>query len=138
MRSSRLPSRSAKRAAADAAAGVVRTSTLNRGTGLRQAGRLNRSGQLSRTSVTVSRPVDTGPDAATVAVVVDRDQGCCVRCGRYVVHGVRGRAWSVQHRRARQCRDRRPDTNTPPNLIVLCGSATTGCHGWVESRRAAA
>jgi hypothetical protein len=28
---------------------------------------------------------------------------------------------------------RRPDL--PSNLIALCGSGTTGCHGWVESRR---
>lgn len=31
---------------------------------------------------------------------------------------------------------RRPDTNQPPNLIFLCGSATSpgGCHLRVESR----
>ncbi len=29
----------------------------------------------------------------------------------------------------------RPDTNEPQALILLCGSATTGCHGHVESRR---
>jgi len=23
----------------------------------------------------------------------------------------------------------------PANLIALCGSGTTGCHGWVESNR---
>jgi hypothetical protein len=28
-----------------------------------------------------------------------------------------------------------PDTNLPANLITLCGSATTGCHGRVESDR---
>jgi len=33
---------------------------------------------------------------------------------------------------------RRPDTDQPQNLIVLCGSATTGCHGQVESHRAEA
>lgn len=25
--------------------------------------------------------------------------------------------------------------NEPPNLLLLCGSGTTGCHGWVESHR---
>lgn len=25
--------------------------------------------------------------------------------------------------------------NSPANLIALCGSGTTGCHGWVESHR---
>lgn len=30
---------------------------------------------------------------------------------------------------------RRPDANSPQNLLALCGSGTTGCHGWVESHR---
>jgi hypothetical protein len=25
-----------------------------------------------------------------------------------------------------------PRLNLPANLITLCGSGTTGCHGWVE------
>ena len=29
-----------------------------------------------------------------------------------------------------------PSTNGAANLIVLCGSGTTGCHGWVEKHRA--
>lgn len=28
--------------------------------------------------------------------------------------------------------------SSPANLVVLCGSGTTGCHGWVESHRAEA
>lgn len=28
---------------------------------------------------------------------------------------------------------RRGDVNSPANLVLLCGSATTGCHGWVEA-----
>lgn len=80
------------------------------------------------------RPRDTGPDAATVALVWSRDGGRCVRCGG-VLTGTRGFDWSVQHRRARQGTDRRPDTNQPTNLILLCGSATTLCHGHVESYR---
>lgn len=34
--------------------------------------------------------------------------------------------------------DPRPDTDLPANLVALCGSGTTGCHGWVESHRDAA
>jgi hypothetical protein len=26
--------------------------------------------------------------------------------------------------------------NDPRNLVRLCGTGTTGCHGWVESHRA--
>lgn len=31
-----------------------------------------------------------------------------------------------------------PAANLPSNLIVLCGSATTGCHGWATGRPAEA
>ena len=27
------------------------------------------------------------------------------------------------------------DPNKPSNLILLCGSGTSGCHGWVEHYR---
>lgn len=30
---------------------------------------------------------------------------------------------------------KRADANRPANLLVLCGSGVTGCHGWVESHR---
>ncbi|MFI7073621.1 hypothetical protein [Micromonospora sediminicola] len=79
---------------------------------------------------------DTGSTAATVALVIERDRGCCARCGRHVAGGVRGRDFSIQHRRARGAGGtRRADTNGPQSLIVLCGSATTGCHDYVERHR---
>lgn len=28
-----------------------------------------------------------------------------------------------------------PASNSPANILLLCGSGTTGCHGWVESHR---
>lgn len=31
-----------------------------------------------------------------------------------------------------------PELNTPANLVVICGSGTTGCHGRVESQRSEA
>ncbi|MFI2663214.1 hypothetical protein [Micromonospora carbonacea] len=81
------------------------------------------------------RPRDTGPAADVVAAVFARDGGRCVRCGG-VLTGARGIGWSVQHRRARGAGGTsRPDTNQPHNLIVLCGSATTGCHLHVEQFR---
>ena len=44
--------------------------------------------------------------------------------------------WSLHHRRPRRMGGtRRPDANAPQNLLVLCGSGTTGCHGWLESNR---
>lgn len=32
----------------------------------------------------------------------------------------------------------RARTERASNLVVLCGSGTTGCHGWVEANRHAA
>jgi hypothetical protein len=28
-----------------------------------------------------------------------------------------------------------PEINSLSNLMLLCGTGTTGCHGWVEDRR---
>lgn len=121
-RPNRKPMRriSPKRAAKLAEQGVVNpSSTLAGGAAL---------------AVVVKRPRETGPDRATVDAVLERDGFQCVRCGG-ALHGERGRDWSVQHRRARgRGGSRRPDINSPQNLIVLCGSAA-GCNGWVESKR---
>lgn len=97
---------------------------------------VNTGSGLSRTAAVRDRkpPRDTGPDAGTVATVAARDFGRCARCGE-PIWGERGRDWSVQHRRARQDKDRRPDTNEPQNLLLLHGSGTTRCHGHVESYR---
>lgn len=94
---------------------------------------------LHRTTPTRPRPVaDTGPTPEVVAVVIARDEGRCFRCG-VVIRGERGRDWSIQHRRGRGTGGTSlPDTNQPPNLILLDGSGTTGCHGWVEHNRTAA
>lgn len=60
-----------------------------------------------------------------IAVKVDsRDQFRCVNCGARmtVVSGSR------HHRMVRGIGGHRVS-----NLILLCGSGTTGCHGWVHS-----
>lgn len=76
---------------------------------------------------------------AVDALVVVRDLGCCVRCGRHVAHLERGRGWSIHHRRPRGTGGTSLLwVNLPANLVVLCGSGTTGCHGWIESHRTAA
>ncbi len=73
--------------------------------------------------------------AATFELVVERDLGCCALCGE-AVHGERGVGFSLHHRRpAGMGGDRRPETHGAGNLVLLSGSGTTGCHGWVESRR---
>lgn len=69
----------------------------------------------------------------TKQTVLQRDNWTCVRCGRYV--GPFG-DYSIHHRRPRAMGGtKRPETDLPANLITLCGSGTTGCHGQVESRR---
>lgn len=72
----------------------------------------------------------SGPTRAVRALVWERDGGCCAWCGRGVDPG----GHSLQHRRARGMGGtRRADANSPANLVLVCGSATTGCHGWIES-----
>jgi len=66
-------------------------------------------------------------------VAISRAGGFCERCGVWVV----GRLGSVHHRRPRGMGGGR-GLDTVENLVVLCGSGTTGCHGWVESFRAEA
>lgn len=75
----------------------------------------------------------TGPNKATTDTVWTRDDHCCVRCGKPLRRDVFG-TWSLQHRLPRG----RGGDNRLSNLALACGSATTGCHGWMESQRLAA
>lgn len=62
-------------------------------------------------------------------LVYDRDEGLCQRCGLYCLNSEH----SIQHRLPRGMGgDRLGLTNTPANLVLMCGSGTTGCHGWAE------
>lgn len=60
--------------------------------------------------------------------VITRDQHRCQRCGRTLT----GFPYSIHHRKGRHCAD--PDGMA--NLICLCGTGTTGCHGWVHQHPA--
>ena len=76
---------------------------------------------------------------ATVALIIDREQGRCARCGRHVTNGTRGIDYSIHHRRGRGMGgDRSPEANSAAAGVLLCGSGTTGCHGWIESHRSEA
>lgn len=71
-------------------------------------------------------------------MIVARDQGECVSCGKHVVHLNRGWAWSIHHRRPRGTGGTKLAwVDQAANGIILCGSGTTGCHGWVEKNRRA-
>ena len=66
--------------------------------------------------------------------VITRDKQTCQWCGRWV--DVESGAYSLQHRRARGMGgSKRIDTDLPCNLVTMCGSGTTGCHGLIESHR---
>lgn len=58
---------------------------------------------------------------------LERDKYKCVRCGK----GLINQQASLHHRRLRS--HHFEGTHKPSNLIWLCGSGTTGCHGWVHS-----
>lgn len=64
------------------------------------------------------------PPVKVTAAVDQRDARSCVRCGvsLEVVSGSR-------HHRQR----RRDGGHSVENLVLLCGSGTTGCHGWVHA-----
>lgn len=68
-----------------------------------------------------ARTSDPSPD--TRARVIARDLGRCSWCG-----GWYGDALNVHHRLLRS----HGTDNSYSNLIALCGSGTTGCHGAVH------
>jgi hypothetical protein len=72
---------------------------------------------------------NTGPSRKIRNLVLARDNWQCVGCGKPVGGGFTW--WSMQHRKARGV----GGDNSPCNLIVLCGSATSpGCHRLCEDR----
>lgn len=72
----------------------------------------------------------TGFTKTTRRLVIERDKGICQWCGELV----RVDDYSLQHRRARGMggtRDR--VANSTANGVVVHGSGTTGCHGYIEA-----
>lgn len=58
--------------------------------------------------------------------VIERSGGACEICGR--------RATNIHHRKRRGMGGtRKQEINWPSNLLALCGSGMTGCHGKIES-----
>lgn len=73
----------------------------------------------------------TGPTPAVRRLVKERSGGRCESCDT-ILSGFA----SVHHRIARGMGGSRdPKLNLPSNLLVLCGSGVSGCHGFTESRR---
>ncbi len=80
----------------------------------------------------MAKPKPLRVDDETRFAVLGRGLYKCERCyGDYLAFGV-----SVHHRRPRMMGgSKNADLHKTANLIALCGSGTTGCHGWVESHR---
>jgi hypothetical protein len=94
-----------------------------------------RRGYSTRVPAYRGRQSYTGPDLGTVLRVLDRDGHACVRCGK-ALRGDRGLDWSLQHRKPRGMGGTSdPAINAASNLLSVCGSGTTGCHGYMESER---
>lgn len=79
----------------------------------------------------------SGPSRQVRAAVIARDLSKCQWCGRHVRTET---GWySLQHRRARGMGGtRRAETDQPANLLLVCGTGTTECHGWIEAQPAQA
>lgn len=83
----------------------------------------------------LGRSRKTGPNQKTRDVVAEREIWCCARCGRHL--GSRG--GNHHHRRNRgQGGSSKASINAPSNLLYVCGSGTTGCHGWITNHPAKA
>lgn len=68
-------------------------------------------------------------------MVLARCEGRCESCGQTLTSG----GYSLHHRRPRQMGgDKSAEANAPSNLVALCGSGVTGCHGFYENNRALA
>lgn len=80
----------------------------------------------------------TGPSSAVVDAVLERACYCCEVCGSPCADQ-RGTDWSMHHRRPRGMGGTRwTGINLPSNLMLVCGSGTTLCHGAIENYRAGA
>jgi hypothetical protein len=78
----------------------------------------------------------TAPPRDTVRDVWERDEGACARCGRSLSYEGRGMYWSLHHRTPRGSGGTKATwINLPSNLLLMCGSGVTGCHGHIESNR---
>lgn len=84
-----------------------------------------------RATLTGARRRSTGPTPAVRALVVERAGGACELCREPL-----GDVWSLHHRLPRRMGGtRRGWINSPSNLLAVCGTGTTGCHGYIEIHR---
>lgn len=107
--------------------------TLDRHTPLKPGKPLTRKTPMPRARTPKPRraPRYTGATQTVKDDLAARAGGRCEVCGTRLTG-----PWSRHHRRPRRMGgDRRPDVNELANLLLICGTATTGCHGRIESDR---
>ena len=64
-------------------------------------------------------------------IALERQGWHCLRCGVNIHDPSRWPGRSGHHRQLRRAAD--PDVrHSPANIVELCGSGDTGCHGWVH------
>ena len=81
----------------------------------------------------MSRANGRGPTPAVRRQVIARDLSKCQYCGRHV--RTESGWYSLQHRRARGMGGTRSEiANQPANLVLVCGTGTTECHGLIEAQ----
>ena len=74
-----------------------------------------------------------GVSKATRVLVLNRAKYRCEKCGVSLSESF---YYSLHHRTPRGMGgSREVRLNLPSNLVAICGSGTTGCHGWIESNR---
>lgn len=114
----------------------MKRTPLTRKTPLTANKGLSEAREMKRGQTKPRAPRNTGPSVAVRKGVTERAHGACERCGQTI----RG-DYSIHHRKPRGMGGTTdPAANSPSNLVLLCGSATTpgGCHTAVEKFRESA
>ena len=106
----------------------MRKMSAKRAARLREAGTYDASSTFARSPLRLRRRA-RGISPRVRAAVLARDGYACVRCGISLRLGMD--PYSIHHRKQRSL----GGDNSLPNLITLCGTGTTGCHGIVHELR---
>lgn len=70
------------------------------------------------------------PTTKTKHLVDHRDHQKCVRCGHYLP----GQPGSRHHRKMRS-QSSKAEMHRVSNLVDVCGTGSTGCHGWIHEHQ---
>lgn len=77
------------------------------------------------------------PPAMVRLIFFEREGERCFMCRKPLLWHERGMEWSLHHRKPRGMGGT-SRTVSPADGLVLCGSGTSGDHGWAEANRARA